>query len=137
MVGKIRVSGKIQGGRKKYFQMFCVLSQNFCVPLRNFAFSPQNFAFYRKDISAFPIANFASTRKYFFFLSFAREERKYLCEENGKSLRENAKFLEGTQKFARERKTLKNIFPPTLNFFHSPRIFPTTMSLKGSVGFAL
>ncbi len=55
---------------------------------------------------------FARERK-----SFARE-RKYLCEK--------------TQKFCERTQTEeKYIFLPPQFFFHSPRIFPTTMSHKG------
>ncbi len=122
---------KFRVGGKNIFQMFCVLSQNFCVPSRNFAFSPKLLRSLAK-IFAFPRKNCEGTQ--------------ISLRENAKVLRENAKFLEGTQKFcertqsfsrerksfARERKTFEKYFflPPWI-FFHSPRIFPTTMSLKG------
>ncbi len=149
---KFRVWGK------NIFQMFCVLSQNFCVPSRNFAFSRKTFAFPRETlrslakllrslakIFAFPRKTFAFSRKYFFFLSFARE-RKYLCERTQKFCERTQKFCERTQSFSRERKSFarerksfarerktfeKYFFLPPWIFFHSPRFFPTTMSLKG------
>ncbi len=110
--------------------MFCVLSQRY---LRSLAKLKKKKIFTRESKS------FAREGK-----SFARERK--VSRGNAKVLRENAKFLEGTQKFcertqsfsrerksfARERKTFEKYFflPPWI-FFHSPQIFPTTMSLKG------
>ncbi len=122
-MGKIRVSGKkFRVGGKNIFQMFCVLSQNFCVPSRNFAFS-------RKDICV-PSQNFCVLSQiYIYFFTF--------CEGTQISLRGNAKFLERTQKFCRERKVsrgnakvlqenakhLKNIFSSHPDFFPLTLIF--------------
>ncbi len=122
---------------------------------RNFAFPRKTFAFSRKY---FFFLSFARERKYLCERTqkFSKENAKFSRER--KVLRENAKFLEGTQKFARERKKFcertqsfsrerksfarerktfeKYFFLPPWIFFHSPRIFPTTMSLKGLRTFA-
>ncbi len=69
--------------------------------------------------------------------SFSRERKSFTTERkvsrgNANVLRQNAKFLEGTQKYCeRMQSILKIFFPPFPNFFHSPQIVPTTMSLKG------
>ncbi len=108
---------KFRVGGKNIFQMFCVLSQRYLRSLAKLLLSLVNI---------------------FFFLSFARE-RKYLCErtqsfarERKVFSRERKSFARERKSFARERKTFEKIFflPPWI-FFHSPRIFPTTMSLKG------
>ncbi len=101
---------KFRVGGKNIFQMFCVLSQRYLRSLAKLLRSLVNI---------------------FFFLSFARE-RKYLCERTQKFCERTQSFSRERKSFARERKTFEKYFflPPWI-FFHSPRIFPTTMSLKG------
>ncbi len=145
VVGKIRSEWKkIQDGRKKYFsnvlrslakllrslEKLCVLSQNFCVLSQR----------YLRSLAKLILKKYLREKaKFCEGTQISLRENAKVCEGTQISLRENAKVCERTQSFSRERKSFarerktfeKYFFLPSWIFFHSPRIFPTTMSLKG------